>query len=114
MLLPTYILQALANGSTSYLLLPTCHQALANGSTSIRPVIYLLLARRWFRDCDNWPDVAVSQAFGRVRLAALPTPMPTPLVGHSAECGRGEGDVVEDGARAGPVGVQMSELLVSA
>jgi len=92
------------------------HQALANGSTSIRPVIYLLLARRWFRDCDNWPDVAVSQAFGRVRLAALPTPMSTPLVGHGAECGRGEGDVVEeDGAgAAGPVGVQMSELLVSA
>ena len=58
----------------------------------------------------------MSQAFGRVRLAALPTPMSTPLVGHGAECGRGEGDVVEeDGAgAAGPVGVQMSELLVSA
>jgi len=38
--------------------------------TFIRPVVYLLLARRWFRDCDNWPDAAVSRAFGGVRLEA--------------------------------------------
>lgn len=51
------------------------HRALANGSDHVRPVVYLIIARRWFRDCDNWPDVAVSLAFSRVCLSAgVPEP----------------------------------------
>ncbi|KAK3281507.1 hypothetical protein CYMTET_10715 [Cymbomonas tetramitiformis] len=46
------------------------HRALANGTGDVRPVVYLIIARRWFRDCDNWPDVEVSRAFDLVRLSA--------------------------------------------
>ena len=55
------------------------HRALANGIGVVRPMIYLILSRRWFRDCDNWPDMEVSLAFERVNLsaeAAAATPPP--------------------------------------
>ena len=51
------------------------HKALANGTGFLRPVVYLIIARRWFRDCDNWPDVAVSLAFDRVCLSAEHSPL---------------------------------------
>ena len=51
------------------------HKALANGTGTLRPVVYLIIARRWFRDCDNWPDVAVSLAFDRVCLSAEHSPL---------------------------------------
>lgn len=53
------------------------HRALANSTCAVRPVIYLILTRRWFRDCDNWPDVAVALSFDRVCLRPEPEVEPT-------------------------------------